>query len=444
MRLRGVFALALALSCFASASHAVEARRVATGFDHPVFAAAPEGDSRLFVVEQTGRIRIVSDVASGAVRPAPFLDLSDRIFIFDFNDEERGLLGLAFPSDFATSGFFYVQYVETASFPDPGDVRVARFRVSQTDPNEADPGSETLIFSMAKPSAQPGTTEAYHNGGTIAFGPDGRLWMATGDGGGWFGDDPNACAQNAGSPLGKLLRIDLTQVPVNGVTVPAGAACPQLPAQNAVEIWARGLRNPYRFSFDRTTGDLYVADVGQDEREEVNVLAAGALAGAGPNFGWRAWEGTQQNAAACPGDALCATPAAVRFPVHDYAHGGSFCDGSVTGGYAYRGPDPALQGHYFFSDFCQGFIRSFVWDGANGVTNLVDRSAELTPDAGSIDVVTGFGEGGDGALYLVDWLDGELYAVPEPNAALLAVAALLALWRGSLTRARSASSLRRG
>ena len=444
MRSRRAWMLAFILSWIAPAAHAVDARRVATGLDHPVFVTAPEGDPRLFVLEQTGRIRIVSNVATGAVETQPFLDLSDRIFIFEFYDEERGLLGLAFPPDFATSGFFYVHYVATPSYPEPGDVRVSRFHVSATDPNQADRDSETLILSLAKPSAQPNTSEAYHNGGTIAFGPDGRLWMPTGDGAGWFGDDGNNCAQNAGSPLGKLLRIDLAQVPPGGVVVPAGAACPQLPATNAVEIWARGLRNPYRASFDRLTGDLYVADVGQDAREEVDVVAASALSGTGPNFGWRAFEGSIANPAVCPADALCSQIGTTRLPAYEYAHAGNGCEGSITGGYAYRGPEPSIQGHYFFADYCQGFIRSFVWDGANGVTNLVDRSAELTPDAGSIDVVTGFGEGGDGALYLVDWLDGELYAVPEPNAALLAVAALLALWRGSLTRARSASWLRRG
>ena len=187
-----------------------------------------------------------------------------------------------------------MQYVETPFYPAPGDVIVARFQVS-ADPNAAAPATEKLIFQMAKPLAQPNTSEAYHNGGTIAFGPDGLLWMATGDGAGWFGNDPNNCAQNAGSPLGKILRINPALVPANGVTVPAGAACPQLPATNAIEIWAKGLRNPYRFSFDALTHDLYIGDVGQDTNEEVDVLGASALAGAGPNFGWRAFEGNDQN-----------------------------------------------------------------------------------------------------------------------------------------------------
>lgn len=178
-------------------------------------------------------------------------------------------------------------------------------------------------------------------------------------------------------------------------------------------------------------------------REEIDVVAASALSGAGPNFGWRAFEGSIANPAVCPDDALCSQVGTTRLPTYDYAHVGNGCEGSVTGGYVYRGPDPSIQGHYFFADYCQGFIRSFVWDGANGVTNVVDRTAELTPDAGSIDVVTGFGEGGNGSLYLVDWLDGELFAVPEPSAPLLAVPALLAL-RRALTRGRSGAWLRRG
>lgn len=432
--------LALAVLLAAGAASAVSARRVATGFDHPVFAAAPPGDPRLFVVEQTGRIRIVSDVANGTVLAAPFLDLSSRFPIGDFSDDESGLMGLAFAPDYATSGLFYVQYTETGFFP-AHDVVVARFQVS-ADPNEADATSERLIFSMAKPSSQGGTSEAYHNGGTIAFAPDGKLWMPTGDGAGWFGNDPNNCAQNAGSPLGKLLRITLGSVPLAGVTVPAGAACPQLAAGNGIEIWARGLRNPYRTSFDRVTGDLYVADVGQDAREEVNVLAASALAGAGPNFGWRAFEGTIANPAVCPGDALCSQVGSTRLPTYDYPHVGNGCEGSITGGFVYRGPDPSLQGHYFFADFCQGFIKSFVWNGTTGITGLVDRTAELTPDAGTIDVVTGFGEGASGELYVVDWLDGELFAVPEPSALLAALTGLGAL--AAVRRsARSASSPRR-
>lgn len=381
---------------------------------------------RLFVVEQTGRIKIISSTATGTVAETLFLDLSSRIQIYSFDDEERGLLGLAFAPDYATSGLFYVHYVETPDYPGSGDVIVARFQVS-ADPNEADPGTEKLIFRMAKPLALPNTSEAYHNGGTIAFGPDGLLWMATGDGAGWDGNDPNNCAQNAGSPLGKILRINLALVPPDGVTVPGGAACPQLPATTAIEIWAKGLRNPYRFSFDQLTSDLYIGDVGQDTYEEVDVLAASALAGAGPNFGWRAFEGNEQNTAVCPGDALCSQAASVKFPVHAYPHSGQSCGGSVTGGAVYRGSDPTIQGHYFYSDYCQSFIRSFVWNGAGGITNAVDRSAELTPDLGSIDIVTGFGTRSSGELYLVDWLDGEVFEVPEPSSSVLAAAAFVAI-----------------
>jgi hypothetical protein len=440
MRLRSVLAMAaVALVLAPATGGAVSARRVATGFDHPVFAAAPEGDSRLFVLEQRGVVRVVTNLATGTVAPTPFLDLTGRLFVYEYYDEERGLLGLAFAPDYATSGHFYVLYAETGSFPDPGEIVVARFS-RDTNPNVADFESETTIFRMAKPApVEPDTTEAYHNGGTIAFGPDGKLWVFTGDGAGWFGDDPRNCAQDAGSPLGKILRIDPALVPPGGVSAAANAGCPQLPAQAAVEIWARGLRNPYRSSFDRETGDVYVADVGQDAREEVSVVGASAFAAAGPNFGWRAFEGSIANPARCPGDALCAQAGSTRLPVYDYAHVGSGCEGSITGGFVYRGPDPSIRGHYFFSDYCQGFVRSLVWDGANGATQVTDRTAELAPDAGTIDVVTGFGEGGDGALYLVDWLDGELFAVPEPGAQAAALAAAAALHVAARRRVTSAT-----
>ena len=423
MRILGCCVLLLAIGMHAEGASAVSSRRVATGFSHPVFVASPPDDTRLFILEQTGRIKIISNPAIGTVLPTPFLDLSSRIQIGDFSDEERGLLGLAFAPDYATSGLFYVLYVETPDYPTPGDVVVARFQVS-ADPNEAAPATEELIFRMAKPSAQPNTSEAYHNGGTIAFGPDGLLWVATGDGGGWFGNDPNNCAQNVGSPLGKILRINPALVPANGVTVPGGAACPQLPATNAIEIWATGLRNPYRFSFDSLTHDLYIGDVGEDTHEEVDVLAASALGGAGPNFGWRAFEGNEQNSLRCPGDTLCSQAASVKFPVHEYAHVGNGCGGAITGGAVYRGSDPTIEGHYFYSDYCQGFIRSFVWDGGGGITNPVDRTLELTPDVGSIDIVTGFGTRSSGELYLVDWLDGEVFEVPEPVASALGAAGL--------------------
>jgi hypothetical protein len=426
-RILGCCAPVLAIGRHAVDAGAVASRRVATGFDHPVFVASPPDDTRLFVVEQTGRIKIISNTATGTVLPTLFLDLSSRIQLLSFDDEERGLLGLAFAPDYATSGFFYVQYVETPAFPGSGDVIVARFQVS-ANPNEAAPATEKLIFQMAKPLAMPNTSEAYHNGGTIAFGPDGLLWMATGDGGGWFGNDPNNCAQNAGSPLGKILRINLALVPSNGVTVPGGALCPQLPATTAIEIWAKGLRNPYRFSFDQLTNDLYIGAVGQDTHEEVDVLAASALTDAGANFGWRAFEGNEQNTVMCPLDVLCVKPPfSLKFPVHEYPHSGESCGGSITGGAVYRGSDPTVMGHYFYSDYCQGFIRSFVCNGAGGITNDVDRSAELTPDVGSIDIVTGFGTRSSGELYLVDWLDGEVFEVPEPSSSALAAAAFVAI-----------------
>lgn len=420
---------------------AVSSELFASGLDRPVFATAPAGDARLFVVEQPGRIRVVT--AAGAVLPTPFLDLSGQVLFTESGEDERGLLGLAFAPDYATSGHFFVYYVAP---PDPGVITIARVTRSAGNPDLADPGTRQVVFTSTKPQTAPGGgPEAYHNGGTVAFGPDGLLYAGLGDGGGWFGDDPRNCAQNAGSPLGKLLRLDVSSLPQSPVAA-TGTPCPTLPAQATVSIWARGLRNPYRFSFDRQTGDLYVGDVGQDAREEVDVVAAAALAGAGPNFGWRDFEGTVCNPN-LPAQPLCTNPAGHTPPIHDYLHGGGgFCSGSITGGYVYRGSIAELRGQYVFADWCQGFVRSLLWDGAGGIVpgSLLDRTSALAPATGAIDLITGFGEDGAGELVIVDYgsfeSPGEIYrVVPEPHAAaagaaVAAACALLSRWAGRSRR----------
>jgi hypothetical protein len=328
--------------------------------------------------------------------------------------------------------------------PEPGVITIARVTRSAADANLADPTTLRVVFTSTKPQTAPGGGgEAYHNGGTLAFGPEGLLYAGLGDGGGWFGNDPRNCAQNASSPLGKLLRIDVANLPQSAVQA-TGTPCPTLPQQDAIAIWARGLRNPYRFAFDRETHDLYIGDVGQDAREELDVVAAAELAGAGPNFGWRDFEGSACNPD-LPPQPLCANPAGHRPPVYEYAHvPGTFCDASIVGGFVYRGAIAELRGHYLFGDFCQGFLRTLRWDGAGGVVpgSLADRSAEWDP-LGAIDAVTAFGEDGAGEVVIVDYglfsRGGEVHRlVPEPGAGVAAAASALAVL--ARRRARSAPS----
>jgi glucose/arabinose dehydrogenase len=330
---------------------------VASGLSQPLFVTAPAGDPRLFVVEQPGRIRIVS---GGALLPTPFIDLTAKIS----SGGERGLLGLAFHPDYASNGFFYVYYTDTQ-----GDTKVERYRVS-ANPAVADPASAQHVLSVAQPYAN-------HNGGPLAFGPDGYLYVGLGDGG--SGGDPQGHGQNAASLLGKILRLDVN-----------GAAPYAIPAGNPFvgqtgkrpEIWITGLRNPWRFSFDHDAGLLYVADVGQNAWEEVNVVPA---ASGGLNFGWNLME-----AAHCYNGSGCAQQG-LTLPALEYSHS----DGcSITGGYVYRGSAiPSVRGHYFYADYCEGWIRSFRWDGSQAVDR---RSWEL----GSIGNVTSFGEDSARELYV--------------------------------------------
>jgi glucose/arabinose dehydrogenase len=291
----------------------VALRLVASGLDFPLYLTAPAGDPRLFIVEKTGRIRIVKN---GAVVAAPFLDLSASVS----GSSEQGLLGLAFDPQYATSGRFYVDYTDRN-----GDTRIARFRVS-ADPDVADPASEEMLLTVPQPYSN-------HNGGQVAFGPDGDLYIGMGDGG--SGGDPQGHGQNPNDLLGSLLRLD--------VSGPTGYGIPQdnpyAGGGGRAEVFSIGLRNPWRFSFDRTNGDLYIADVGQNEREEVDVSTAGTGGGRGLNYGWNRMEGT-----ACYGASTC-DRSGLTLPVMDYTH----ADGcSITGGYVYRGTAlPNLAGTYF-------------------------------------------------------------------------------------------------
>ena len=341
---------------------AVEALRlqeVASGLTSPTFLTAPADDARLFVVEQPGRIRIVEN---GEVLSTPFLDIADRVG----TGGERGLLSMAFHPRYAQNGFFYVYYTDRS-----GDIRVERFRVS-ADRARADAATARNIITI------PHRDASNHNGGLVAFGPDGRLYLATGDGGG--GGDPQRNGQNPASLLGKMLRLDVDGA--EPYAIPAGN--PFASGGGRPEIWAIGLRNPWRFAWEREAGTLFVADVGQRAWEEVNAVPASA---AGLNYGWNAMEGAH----CFPSGSTCDT-AGKTLPALEYGHG----DGcSITGGYVYRGRALAgMRGTYFYSDFCRGWLRSFRM--ANGA--VTDRRQW---EVGSIGNVTSFGEDAQGELYLL-------------------------------------------
>jgi len=359
-------------------------QQVSTGLSSPLFVTAPPGDtSRLFVVEQTGTIRVINRANNAII--GTFLDISGLIVCCG----ERGLLGMAFDPNYATNGRFYVSYTAQPN----GRSVIARYRVSG-NPDVATSTVDRIILETAQPFQN-------HNGGMIAFGPaDGFLYIALGDGG--SGNDPDNRAQNAAELLGKLLRIDVSQgatgqpaylVPSNNPCVGVSAARP--------EIWSTGLRNPWRYSFDRQFGDLYIADVGQNAIEEVNVSTVSAGAGRGTNYGWRIKEAT-----ACTnlGPGSCTNPE-LQDPAVEYAHSGGAC--SVTGGYVYRGAAiPALRGTYFYADFCAGFVRSFRF--ANGV--VTEHATWASLGGGQI---SSFGEDADGEIYIVT-LGGGLFRI-VPN-----------------------------
>lgn len=355
--------------------------RVTGGLSMPVLAVAPRFDrDRLFVVEQGGTIRILEN---GVLQQEPFLDLSGQIACCG----EQGLLGLAFHPDYARNGRFFVSYTTSNA-----DV-LARFTVG-SDPDVADPMSEAVLLSIPDFASN-------HNGGMVAFGPDGYLYYGTGDGGG--GGDPQGTGQDPARLLGKMLRLDVDVDDSPYYAIPptnpyAGAGDP------LDEIWARGLRNPWRWSFDRGTGDLYIADVGQGAWEEVNVVTSGAPGAY--NFGWSVFEGDGHcYAGNCPDPATGFT-----MPVIEYDHGQG-C--SVTGGFVYRGcAMPDVHGTYFYGDYCAGFIRSFRGVSGGVAQNAQDRTQELAPPGNlAISNVSGFGEDARGEVYVLDYADGELYRI---------------------------------
>ena len=352
------------------------------------------GDSRLFVVERQGRIRIVR--ADGSVEPVPFLDINERVLS---DASERGLLGLAFHPDYRQNGVFYVNY--TAE-PD-GDTRVSRFSVTAGNADVADPNSELLLLEINQPYPN-------HNAGDLLFGPqDGYLYIPLGDGG--SGNDPQNRAQNMELLLGKLLRIDVDQGPGNvpdcgapgNYTIPVdnpfldgeGGACD--------EIWALGLRNPWRASFDRQTHNLYIGDVGQGQWEEIDMQPADATGG--ENYGWPCYEGTHYNNQ--NNMPVCEDPGAYEMPIFEINQDqNGAC--AVTGGYVYRGLRfPQMQGHYFLTDLC----AAYLWDLQNvgGAWQNV-RHDNMQSDLGG---VVSFGEDVYGELFLAHYGDDVIYRLVE-------------------------------
>lgn len=356
---------------------------VVSGLSRPVFVTAPPGDpERLFILEQhTGRVRVY-DVPARTLRETAFLTIDGLA-----TGNEQGLLGFAFAADYADTGRFYINY--TRSTPGGSETHVARGTVSD-DPNIADDALEVLL-TIEQPFSN-------HNGGWIGFGQDGYLYIASGDGG--SANDPGDRAQDMDSLLGKLLRIDVRDE--TGFSIPPDN--PFVGGDGDDRIWAYGLRNPWRCSFDRATGDLYIADVGQNMVEEIDVQPASVATAV--NYGWPCLEGSTclgaRTNCACDDDVLVG-------PVYEYGHA-SGC--SVTGGYVYRGTViPDLQGTYFFADFCSNDILSLRYDGASA-TGVIDRTEELAPGGDlSIIGISSFGEDACGELYICELAGGAVYKI---------------------------------
>lgn len=385
--------LDLAVTVTNAGTDSFRVTRVGTGFSQPLYLApVPDGTGRVFVVEKAGRIRILNP-ATGAVAATPFFDVVGQISTAG----EGGLLGLATAPDFNTSGTFYVYLTNSAD-----DIEVRRYRTLGGDRDRADPASGDVILTIPHPG------QSNHNGGWLDFGPDGFLYMAPGDGGG--GGDPNNNAQNTNVLLGKLLRIDVSRDDfpadlLRDYGIPAGN--PFMAGGGRAEIWAIGLRNPFRAGFDRITGNLYIGDVGQNAVEEIDLMRPGD---GGANFGWSFREGTREFKAG--------GPASLVPPVAEYLAGSGPREGqSVTGGYVYRGPIEALRGQYFFGDFVTGNLWSLpvsqlVVGSTVPSSQFILRRTDLTPTQGTINNLASFGQDEAGNLYIVDF-DGEIFRL-EP------------------------------
>jgi glucose/arabinose dehydrogenase len=362
------------------------AKLIASGLNRPVFATAPLGNTnRLFIIEQRGRIRILDLSANPPLlKPVPFLALQGLA-----TGNEQGLLGLAFHPEYATNGFFYVNFTDAT-----GTTNIKRFKVT-ANPDVADPNTSLTLLTVQQPFAN-------HNGGWIAFGPDKMLYIGMGDGG--SGNDPGKRAQNLQELLGKMLRIDVNgddfpDDPNRNYRIPPDNPFVNTPNARP-EIWAYGLRNPWRCSFDRQTGDLYIADVGQDQFEEINLQKAANKGG--ENYGWRIKEGLHDTGLDPAGGHTLVDP------IHEYDHGVGI---AIVGGYVYRGSAiDDLKGAYLFADFT-GPIWSLRHDGTK-IIELTPREGELFPNGGPSSI-SSFGEDAAGELYLVNLMPGQVFRLEK-------------------------------
>jgi glucose/arabinose dehydrogenase len=383
----------------------LDTRLLASGLSNPIFVTAAPGDNeRLFIVEQAGRIKILKD---GAVLPTPFLNITSIVNTSGTN--ERGLLGLAFHPDYQTNHFFFVYYTATLTAQtNSGDLTVARYRRNPLNPDLAEPASAEIVINIAHPIAN-------HNAGMIAFSPiDGHLYVGTGDGGGSCDPGPGTGnAQNVDSLLGKMLRRNVDNLPYTTAGNPFDGGTP-----GADEVWAYGLRNPWRWSFDRVTGAQYIGDVGQFTREELNCARPASTGG--ENYGWALYEGGAAGNPTCPPDFCSGSCPAINdtLPFRDYLIGSS-TGRSVIGGYVYRGCRmPDLRGTYFYSDFYVDFVKTLRTDETCTVSATPDPDRRLDlepvpPPSNVIQSIAAYGEDNQGELYMVD-RGGELYKIiPE-------------------------------
>lgn len=355
---------------------------IAAGLSRPIGLTYVPGDSdRVFVVEQTGQIRIIKN---DVIQTEPFLDLTTAVACCG----ERGLLGLAFHPNYQSNGFFFVDYTRASD----GATVIARYTISGANADSADETSEVILRTISQP-------ESNHNGGCLQFGPDGMLYVGMGDGGG--ANDQHGLIGNGQNPLillGKILRFDVdnppTYLPVDNPWIGVQAVEDTLD-----EIWAMGVRNPWRFSFDRLTGDLYIGDVGQGAREEIDVQPVTSIGG--ENYGWRCMEGTS-----CTGMTGCTcNAAALTLPVYEYTHGSGRC--SITGGFVSRDcAVPELYGAYLFGDYCSNQIWSITYDGSS----VIDTTEWTTQLSGGVSGLVSFGEDAAGHIYICS-LDGDVFRI---------------------------------